>query len=146
MHYRMHYGTCIRGKNPDGLWRGFSKGTVATILLIDDDLFVRTATRRVLTGVGHAVWEAADGESGIELYRNSPSHPDLVITDTRMPRMNGFEVIRRIRALRQEQPILRITSWAEPDRTGVNTVPVLEKPFEADALLSMVSTLVSATV
>lgn len=120
---------------------------MATILLIDDDLFVRTATKRVLRGAGHSVWEAADGVEGVELYRNSPSYPDLVITDTRMPKMNGFEAIRRIRALRPEQPILRITSWAEPERSGVGeTVPVLEKPFEADALLTMVSILVSARV
>ena len=118
---------------------------MATILLIDDDPFVRTATRRVLTGAGHTVWEAADGVAGVELYRNSPRHPDLVITDTRMPKMNGFDVIRRIRDLRPEQPILRITSWPELDRAGLG-VPVLDKPFEAHVLTSMVTTLLVAKV
>ena len=69
---------------------------MALILMIDDDGLYRGIIERALADDGHAVVTAQNGAVGIALYRELS--PDLVITDMRMPKVNGAEVIRSIRA------------------------------------------------
>ena len=68
---------------------------MARILLIDDDHSLREVVRFILTEAGHEVLPAASGEEGLALL---PQDPDLVITDIRMPGIDGMEVLRRIGA------------------------------------------------
>ena len=58
----------------------------------------------------------------METYRCFSRPSDLVITNTRVPRMDGFEVIRRIRELRPEQPIIQITGHPGPAGLGVGVI------------------------
>jgi CheY-like chemotaxis protein len=69
---------------------------MALILMIDDDGLYRGIIEQALADQGHAVVTAQNGAEGIALYRELS--PDLVITDMRMPKVDGAEVIRRIRA------------------------------------------------
>jgi DNA-binding response OmpR family regulator len=69
---------------------------MALILMIDDDGLYRGIIERTLADHGHAVVTAENGAAGIALYRELS--PDLVITDMRMPKVDGAEVIRSIRA------------------------------------------------
>ena len=71
-----------------------------TVLLIDDDHVVRTLLSRFLKENGWEVWEAQDGERGVELARHH--HPSVVLSDLLMPRLNGFQVCT---ALRQEHSL-----------------------------------------
>ena len=64
---------------------------MAKILIIDDEAPIRGLLRSALESAGHEVMDAADGHAGILLYRQSSA--DLVVTDLRMPKMNGLEVI-----------------------------------------------------
>ena len=80
---------------------------VALILLIDDDGFYRGVVRQILEDAGHRVVEALDGVEGVERYR--AEKPDVVITDMRMPGVDGGEVIRNLREMDQRAHIVAVT-------------------------------------
>ncbi len=80
---------------------------MALILLIDDDEFYRRMMRRILEDARHQVIEAEDGEEGLGLYQ--AYKPALVITDMRMPEMNGIEVIRSIRAIDRQARVIAVS-------------------------------------
>lgn len=90
-----------------------------TALIIDDEQAVRDALARTLETMGFAVRFAADGVDGLNAYRADPT--DLVITDIIMPRANGVETIR---ALRAEFPKVRILAISG----GGNFGPIAYEP------------------
>ena len=90
-----------------------------TALIIDDDPSVREALARTLEKMGFAVRFAVDGIEGLNAYRADPV--DLVITDIIMPRANGVETIR---ALRAEFPNVRILAISG----GGNFGPISYEP------------------
>lgn len=67
-----------------------------TILVIDDDKLIREGLSALLKSAGQNVLEAADGKKGLEVTLKE--HPDLIVTDLRMPNMSGQEMIDAIRA------------------------------------------------
>ena len=67
-----------------------------TVMVVDDEPDIRYLLRITLEGAGYGVVEAAHGEAALEQVRRSP--PQLVLTDRMMPRMNGGELIERLRA------------------------------------------------
>ena len=69
---------------------------MARILVVDDEPDERFLLRRLFERAGHEVTEAADGAAALAIARESL--PDLVVTDMRMPVMDGAELIRRLRA------------------------------------------------
>jgi len=82
-----------------------------TVLIIDDDLFMRISIRAYLEDSGLTCLEAGDGQEGIEAvlrYR-----PDLVVTDLRMPGVDGFGVLRALRALSPATPVILLSGAGE---------------------------------
>ncbi|GAA3721630.1 hypothetical protein GCM10022268_32360 [Sphingomonas cynarae] len=78
-----------------------------TILIVDDDPHIRQLLAFALTKAGLDTIEAEDGESGLAMADTAA--PDLVILDINMPRMDGIEVCRRLRAA-SDVPILFLSS------------------------------------
>jgi DNA-binding NtrC family response regulator len=109
---------------------------VPRILLIDDDRNLREVVRYILAEAGHEVTLAADGAEGLELLANEP---DLVVSDIRMPRIDGMEVLRRVRELPSPPPVIMLTAHGTVEqavqamRAGAFTY--LLKPFARDELL-----------
>jgi DNA-binding response OmpR family regulator len=113
---------------------------VTSILVMDDDEALRSALRVVLEAAGYQVMEAPDGEAGLRLQREQGA--DLVLVDIFMPKRDGLEVIR---ALRAEMPQPKIIAMSGGGQTG--QIEVLEaaqafgaartllKPFQPRALL-----------
>jgi DNA-binding response OmpR family regulator len=83
------------------------------ILLIDDDLVVRTAMVQFLADLGYQVVVADDGERGLRLFRSEK--PDLVITDIIMPEKEGIQTIVE---MRREQPSTKIIAISGGGRIG----------------------------
>ncbi len=116
-------------------------GEAATILVADDDPDIVGWLRRVLVGQGYQVYEAVDGEEALQTAL--AVLPDLIVLDLRMPRMDGREVITRLK-LREETceiPIIVITASSvdrETDRVqilGLGAEGFLTKPFPAEHLI-----------
>ncbi len=114
---------------------------MASVLVIDDDLQVRTFMARGLKHAGYQVVEASGAWEGLRSYRGAPT--DLVITDILMPEHDGLEAIF---VLRREYPgakIMAVTGGSGDTNfldvaklLGANRT--LVKPFELDALVEAV--------
>ena len=83
-----------------------------TVLVIDDDSLVRMTLVAYLEDSGYRVLEAGDGEEGVELFQ--ASLPDIVLTDLRMPKLDGFGVIAAIKTMSPATPVVAITGTGDP--------------------------------
>jgi CheY-like chemotaxis protein len=98
------------------------------ILLIDDERSVRETVGQLLRHDEHIVVEANNGAEALSLF--SRNQFDLVLTDCRMPFVEGNELAAKIRQIAPGQPILMITGYgAKPGRNNPVDA-VLEKPFD----------------
>lgn len=109
--------------------------TKAKLLIIDDDLTLLQGLEVGLTGAGYTVMTASDGLKGLQTFYNA--QPDLVILDLMMPKMDGWQVCRRIREL-WDVPIIMLTARAQMvDRvTGLKlgADDYVTKPFDLKEL------------
>ena len=78
------------------------------ILIVDDEEALRYVFERYLSIVGYRVSSAADGFEALRLHQTDPA--DLVITDYKMPGMNGNELLRRLRAIDARLPAIVISA------------------------------------
>ncbi len=108
-------------------------GEMGRILIVEDDDSVRTFSARALAADGHAVDTAADGEEGLALIRTAGGAYDLVLSDIRMPVMDGIEMARSVAAAFPHQRILLMTGYAEQRERAAElegiVVGVVSKPF-----------------
>lgn len=83
------------------------------ILLIDDEEDIRDVMAVTLTDAGHSVRAAADGAAGIRLCSEDP--PQIVITDIRMPGMDGLQVLERLKTRHPDIEVIVATAFGEMD-------------------------------
>jgi DNA-binding response OmpR family regulator len=114
----------------------------ARVLVVEDDEAIADVLRRSLRAEGHEVRSAADGAEALTAAEQFA--PDLVVLDLGLPRLDGMEVCRRLRA-ESDVPILMLTARTETeDRvTGLDTGAddYLPKPFERTELLARIRAL-----
>src|SRR5512138_95529 len=84
--------------------------TGCKILVVDDEEVIRESLKRVLESEGNQVALSESGFSAIEKLQNESFH--IVITDLKMPGMSGMEVLRAIRVLQPEVPVIFITGYS----------------------------------
>ncbi|MDZ4073924.1 MAG: Hpt domain-containing protein [Hylemonella sp.] len=117
-------------------------GELPLVLVVDDSITVRRVTQRLLRREGYRVAMAADGLQALE--RLAEERPAVVLSDIEMPRMDGFDLARNIRAdaKLRDLPIIMITSRiAEKHREHARELGVdhyLGKPYGEDELLALV--------
>ena len=106
-----------------------------SVLVVDDERTVRELFRDVLEETGHRVDVAASGPDALERLR-SGSVPCMILTDVRMPRMDGFELEREIARDPQlsSVPVVVLTG----DKILSFTSPARDKPFSPDELNALV--------
>ncbi len=78
-----------------------------TILIVDDNASVRQLLRDYLTEQGYAIQEAANGQIALDLITNTP--PDLILLDVMMPKMDGYQLVSRLRK-QSNVPIIMLTA------------------------------------
>ncbi len=146
---------CRPGRLPVSETAGASKGflfpsrmstiTGMAILIVDDEQSVRDALRRALAMQGYDVELAVDGEEALLKLRSNPNAIDLAIVDILMPRLDGLELTRRLRADGSELPILMLTARDQvADRVAgleAGADDYLVKPFALEELVARVRAL-----
>jgi DNA-binding NtrC family response regulator len=110
------------------------------VLVVDDDYHMRLALKESLTKAGYAVSVAEDGMEAVDaVKRNSP---DLMITDVKMPRLNGMELLSRVREMSPLLPVILITGYGTiQDAVRVikeGAFDYIQKPFNTETLYGVV--------
>jgi DNA-binding NtrC family response regulator len=110
------------------------------ILVVDDEDIVRTSCSRTLSPEGYDVRLAKNGAEGLKMAREERF--DLVLTDLKMPDMDGIEVLRIIKEQWPETAVIIVTGYQTVD-TAVKAIKLgaydyIEKPFTPDALITAV--------
>lgn len=118
------------------------------VLVAEDEALAAMALEEMLREAGFAVLLAADGQEALEVAGREGF--DLLLTDLRMPRLDGRELIRRLRAGRPDLPVVVMTGYAPPEgaaglEAGQGDAPLLlmSKPVDPDRLVAALRRLVA---
>jgi two-component system NtrC family sensor kinase len=134
--------------NPDGT-SGTTRIAPLRVLVIDDEATIRIALRRFFHRLGWKVEEAAHGHAALAMleldsHQHETPHYDLVVSDLRMPGLNGMELHARLEV--ENPDVLNRLVFSTGDTASEDaadflqetTCPVLQKPFELTALKQVV--------
>jgi nitrogen regulation protein NR(I) len=114
------------------------------LLLIEDDVTLAASFERVLTSEGYQVDLAARGDEGLKEARQEPY--DLVLTDLKLPGLNGLELVAQLHQAKPKLPIILMTAHGTTETaieaTKLGACEYLVKPFEVDELLDLVASAV----
>ena len=120
------------------------------ILLVDDDEIVRKFVLHVLQASGYAVIEASNGPEALRIANEHTGPINLLLTDIKMPKMNGRELAERLMPLRPGVKVLYISGHT--DSATVNEMALqrganfLQKPFTPDRLTTKVRKVLDSPV
>jgi len=119
-----------------------------TILVVDDDAIVRTRNAGILTAAGMEVLQAEDGFAALAILSRRFAEIALLIADTEMPGMDGYDLIRRARILCPSLRCLRLARdvhAAPPSEVrDCRGVPALPKPLAPSTLVAQVRLLLAS--
>jgi DNA-binding NtrC family response regulator len=117
------------------------KKTIAKILVIDDEESFRETIRLCLINDGWDLIMASNGEEGIFLF--AKENPDVVITDLKMPKMDGLEVLSKLKLLKPNIPVIMLTAFDDVSPTieamKIGAYDYISKPIKPDLFKSIIS-------
>ncbi len=108
-----------------------------TVLIVDDDRDHNRALAKIFERAGYRVRTAQDGQEALARFMERPA--DLVITDLRMPRMSGLDLLRNIRAMSPHIAVIIVTAFGEwttyMEAMNCGCVDYVNKPVRRDDIL-----------
>jgi DNA-binding NtrC family response regulator len=117
------------------------EGIMKKVLIVDDTKNIRTLLTTCLELRDYEVFEAEDGKSALELIKREKNEINLIFLDIRMPQISGTEVLKVIRDMGINCPVIIMTAYATVknaiDCTKLGAVAYLQKPFSPDRVNSV---------
>src|ERR1041384_1618158 len=114
---------------------------MANLLIVDDELGMRQFLTHLLQREGHTVRVAESGQQALKLLREQA--PDLIVSDIRMPDMNGVDLLRAARELLPEVEVIMMTAFANVDTAReaflLGAYDFVQKPFDNEVLKETVA-------
>lgn len=114
------------------------------ILLVEDEENLALILKDTLEAQGYEIIVAPDGEDGLNLYYQFA--PDVIVTDVMMPKLNGFEMVKRIRQSDKNTPVLFLTAKIAVSDVvrgfSIGANDYLRKPFSIQELMARIKSLV----
>jgi PAS domain S-box-containing protein len=130
-------------EQPRAAWRG--RGTA---LVVEDDADVQGVVKWMLESAGFSVLVAGNGKAGLDLFRDRGPEISLVLLDRTMPEMSGEEVLKTIRSIRPDTPVLMCSGYSERDLdaplSNDRRTAFIQKPFERDDLIEKLQEVLEA--
>lgn len=117
------------------------------ILVVDDEEIVRTTTSELLRMQGFETLEAKDGQEAVDIFQRQGHEIAVVLMDLSMPRMNGHESFRAIRAIDPKARVILSSGYSEQDATqltyGTHYSAFLQKPYGLSTLRTVLAKVMS---
>jgi two-component system cell cycle sensor histidine kinase/response regulator CckA len=114
------------------------------VLLVDDEPAIRSLVRAILQLEGLEIIEVGDGIDGFNIVQEFGQEISLVLTNVKIPRMDGISLAKSVRELFPRMPVLFISGCADPIGEPIQHSAFLRKPFRTEALVQAVRKLASA--
>ena len=121
------------------------ENTAPTVLLAEDEAMLRFVAVETLSDAGFQVFDAVDGTAGLKILQ-SDIRIDLLISDIKMPGLNGYQLAEAGLDLRPGLKVLLMTGYAQepiPERIKRAGARVIYKPFDFDALSALAQELLA---
>ena len=119
---------------------------MSTILVVDDDFYIREIFKELLAKEGHLAYTASTGEAAIELVKEHL--PDLVVMDVFLPGMNGIDTFRAIREIEPKIPVIILTAFGTTENaieaTKLGAFDYVLKPFQIPDMLALIERAIQA--
>ena len=105
------------------------------VLVAEDESMFRAAAVESLTACGFKVFQAGDGEEALAILKQHPAI-SLLVTDVRMPNMDGYELVEAGLAMRPNLKVILMTGYSQPAPRVIaaHEIGTLRKPFDVDVL------------
>jgi len=116
------------------------------VLLLDDDSSVVDALSGILASLGYKIVKNTDPFRAIEDLESNPKGIHLIITDHEMPGINGSELVKRLRTLKIQIPVMLITGTIERVKDTTLFAAVFEKPFQLDEFIEACQKIVESEI
>ncbi len=117
------------------------------VLVVEDDAIARSVICAIIKSGGYNAMEADGGESALQICENANVKIDLILTDFKMPNMNGVELIKRLRIDHADMRAVLMSGFANDtvDTEGgkMTNLLFMRKPFLPQELLTMIRTALS---
>jgi two-component system response regulator PilR (NtrC family) len=121
---------------------------MAKILVADDELSMREFLKILLTKEGHEVICAADGEEALSLFQAHPC--DLLVSDIKMAKVDGLELLRKVKEFRPNMAVVMITAYGSPEDAiaamKAGAYDYLTKPFKLNEIKSVIRNALSKPI
>jgi two-component system cell cycle sensor histidine kinase/response regulator CckA len=119
---------------------------VLRVFVVDDDPFVRKMLQRVLEQAGFQVWTAGSGLDALLEFLANPCEIDLLVTDIKMPGMDGITLAAMMLSRNPELPVLFISGTYDTcPKLGDKSFPFLPKPFTPSNFLGTIRATLART-
>jgi CheY-like chemotaxis protein len=119
-----------------------SKPAARSVLVVENEPFMREAVEDILDSVGIEVFSAKDGHEGVSTYLDNKDKIELVILDMRLPGMAGPETLQMLRSINPLVKVIIASGYekkeVERQLKGQATNYILRKPYDAQSLLNTV--------
>jgi len=109
------------------------------MLIVEDGDDIREIMSNTFSKICKATRTAIDGVDGLKKYREE--RPDIILTDVRMPNMNGNEMIEEIKAIDEAMPIIIVSGHGKMIKATKKADYIFEKPIKFDKLLEQIVSL-----
>ena len=106
------------------------------VLIVEDGNDIREVMSTTFNKISNHVWDAVDGQEGLSKFKEMK--PDVVITDLRMPNMNGNEMIEQIKEMSPNTPVIVVSGHGRIIKATPKADVVMEKPIKFDKLVNYV--------
>ncbi len=127
---------CSPGEVGSG-WRGSG-----TVLVVDDEDFIRSLAAQLLTRLGFSVLTAANGREAVQLVHEQGDRINLVLLDLTMPQLDGLETFRELQRIRPGLPVILSSGYSESEAAerfaGFPLAAFIAKPYGEEELTSVV--------
>jgi CheY-like chemotaxis protein len=109
-----------------------------SILVVDDEPMICKIAASILDSMPYGIFCAIDGQEAMEMFAENSDNVALLLTDLTMPRKDGLQLIREIRTLKPQLPIVAMTGQFREYDECLRGIPLVRKPFTPQILRDVV--------